>query len=106
MNYRFIFLLIVSILVLIILYNIYNSCEDSEIEKLVNVGLPSMDNSGDIYSSPYSLDGFIPGGGIIPDPFPWWNSTRFTRNMSYDLRGDVPINLFPTGPWWNSPLLY
>lgn len=23
--------------------------------------------------------------------FPWWNSTRRTRNMSYDLRGDPLI---------------
>lgn len=25
---------------------------------------------------------------------PWWNSTRYTRNMSHDLRGDVPLMLF------------
>ena len=23
----------------------------------------------------------------------WWNSTRHTRGMSYDLRGDIPIPL-------------
>ena len=22
---------------------------------------------------------------------PWWNSTRHTRNTSWDIRGDVPI---------------
>lgn len=36
---------------------------------------------------------------------PWWNSTRRTKNMSYDLRGDVPIIPGPVGPWNNSPLI-
>ncbi|VBB18909.1 hypothetical protein YASMINEVIRUS_1441 [Yasminevirus sp. GU-2018] len=36
---------------------------------------------------------------------PWWNSTRHTRNMSYDLRGDVPIVPTYVGPWMNSPLI-
>lgn len=35
---------------------------------------------------------------------PWWNSTRHTRNSSYDLRGDVPILIRPVGPWLNSSL--
>lgn len=34
--------------------------------------------------------------------YPWWNSTRSTRNMSYDLRGDVPIPRTYVGPWNNS----
>ena len=33
---------------------------------------------------------------------PWNNSTRFTRNMSYDLRGDVYLPPYYTGPWNNS----
>lgn len=36
---------------------------------------------------------------------PWWNSTRSTRNMSYDLRGDIPIVPSYVGPWNNSPLI-
>lgn len=36
---------------------------------------------------------------------PWWNSTRHTRNMSYDIRGDVPIIPSYVGPWMNSPLI-
>jgi hypothetical protein len=36
---------------------------------------------------------------------PWWNSTRHTRNTSWDIRGDVPIPYYDTGPWWNSPLI-
>lgn len=40
---------------------------------------------------------------------PWWNSTRFTRNTSYDIRGDVPIagtcsGLCGCSPWLESPL--
>ena len=32
--------------------------------------------------------------------YPFWNaSTRHTRNMSYDLRGDVPIPPSYVGPW-------
>lgn len=37
--------------------------------------------------------------------FPWWNSTRHTRNMSWDLRGDVLIKPHYVGPWLNSPLI-
>ena len=41
------------------------------------------------------------------EPFwPIWNMpTRFTRNMSYDLRGDVPIIPYHPGPWLISPLM-
>lgn len=35
--------------------------------------------------------------------FPWWNSTRYTRNMSYDLRGDVPIHVKYIPSWYASP---
>lgn len=31
--------------------------------------------------------------------FPFWNSSRSTRNMSYDLRGDVPIPSIMIGPF-------
>ena len=36
---------------------------------------------------------------------PWWNSTRHTRNMSWDIRGDVPQIPYYVGPWMNSPLI-
>ncbi len=36
---------------------------------------------------------------------PWWNSTRHTRNSSWDIRGDVPIVSHYVGPWLNSPWL-
>ncbi len=31
--------------------------------------------------------------------YPFWNSQRSTRNMSYDLRGDVPIPYFMNLPF-------
>jgi hypothetical protein len=34
----------------------------------------------------------------------WWNSTRHTKNMSYDIRGDIPPFSYYTGPWNNSSL--
>lgn len=38
--------------------------------------------------------------------WPIWNMpTRYTRNMSYDLRGDVPIIPYHPGPWLLSPLM-
>jgi hypothetical protein len=36
---------------------------------------------------------------------PWWNSTRHTRNSSWDIRGDVPVPYYYVGPWLNSPLI-
>jgi hypothetical protein len=38
---------------------------------------------------------------------PFWNiPTRTTRNMSYDLRGDVPIRHSYVGPWNISSWVY
>jgi hypothetical protein len=36
---------------------------------------------------------------------PWWNSTRHTRNMSYDLRGDPIIIPKKEYIWNNSDLI-
>ena len=34
--------------------------------------------------------------------FPFWNmQLGTTRNMSYDIRGDIPIKRTLTGPWLN-----
>jgi hypothetical protein len=34
---------------------------------------------------------------------PWWNSTRNTKNMSYDIRGDVPVGVHFVPVWYASP---
>jgi len=36
---------------------------------------------------------------------PWNNPLRSTRNMSYDLRGDVPVAKYNISPWLNSSLM-
>lgn len=41
----------------------------------------------------------------IHNLLPWWNSTRRTRNMSYDIRGDIATVLYRVSPWHNSPLI-
>jgi hypothetical protein len=46
-------------------------------------------------------DPWLSDRGLLP----WWNSTRFTRNMSYDLRGDIQNPIFYTGPWNISPII-
>ncbi len=37
-------------------------------------------------------------------PRPQWYYPRSTRNMSYDLRGDVPIYRHSVGPWMQSTI--
>lgn len=47
------------------------------------------------YFNPY-----IPNNYAYYPYYPFWNlSTRHTRNMSYDLRGDVPIPYFMNLPF-------
>jgi hypothetical protein len=62
------------------------------------------------YDSPYAPEspypsypsvGWLSSQGLLP----WWNSTRNTRNMSYDIRGDIPPIIHPVGPWHISPVL-
>lgn len=48
-----------------------------------------------LVGSPYQQNsGWLSLRGLLP----WWNSTRSTRNTSYDLRGDVPIFYNAVGP--------
>lgn len=58
-----------------------------------------MEHFGNVNFSPDY--GWLSSHGLLP----WWNSTRHTRNMSYDLRGDVPIIPSYVGPWLNSDLI-
>ena len=43
--------------------------------------------------------GWLSRRGLLP----WWNSTRDTTNMSYDIRGDVTPIHYDVGPFWVSP---
>ena len=38
--------------------------------------------------------------------YPYSMSTRNTRGMRYDLRGDVPLTYYDTGPWLQSPRIF
>lgn len=54
-------------------------------------------NVGHPYGSVYQV---VPTGYT---DFPFWNTQLgTTRNMSYDIRGDVPIKKMYTGPWLQS----
>lgn len=44
---------------------------------------------------------YLSSRGLLP----WWNSTRYTRNSSYDIRGDIPPILYDVGPWNVSPIM-
>jgi hypothetical protein len=46
----------------------------------------------------------VPTEVIEQELLSWWNSTRHTKNMSYDIRGDIPPFSYYTGPWNNSSL--
>ena len=88
-------------LTLIMIYTYNKSFTDHE-----NFVFNSEPNTEDI--GPYRThhpeipnDPWLSDRGLLP----WWNSTRFTRNMSYDLRGDIQNPIFYTGPWNRSPII-
>jgi hypothetical protein len=77
-------------------YGMYNSGSDCNCRTRTNH--TSDNETEDIYNNVYNdYEPHIIG--------PWWNSTRFNRNSSWDIRGDVPINPVYVGPWLVSPLL-
>jgi hypothetical protein len=59
--------------------------------------------------SKYSTELFAPFTSDYIDPiYPemvWNNQTRFTKYMSYDLRGGIPPLYYYTGPW-NQPNIF
>lgn len=69
---------------------------------------PVIDDDFDQYAPAYDPNdpyqyymipsvGWLSRRGLLP----WWNSTRDTTNMSYDIRGDIPPVYYPVGPWLN-----
>ena len=44
--------------------------------------------------------GYLSRHGLLP----WWNSTRDTKNMTYDIRGEIYPRAHPVGPWLNSAI--
>jgi hypothetical protein len=54
--------------------------------------------------SPVQYDPIYYNDNMIISPF--WNSTRYTRNQSYDIRGDVPTYYREVSPWMNPEIVY
>lgn len=100
---------LILLLILIIAYIAVSYIISYEIEPPKNIeNIASVNYNDDDYANvsyyydPRSYDvGFLSRAGLLP----WWNSTRFTRNMSYDVRGDIPVPVYYVGPWLNSPFL-
>ena len=78
---------IIILIIFVILINYYVKCNDNNKEHMASIYEPST---------------------IIPQSLiysPFWNSTRHTRNMSWDIKGDVPIRYDYQGPFWHSNLI-
>jgi len=90
---------LVLLVVLILLYLITLPASYKITENIM--GTPDMSpieepaDFSDFWYRPYGLNMYT--------NFPFWNTQiGTTRNMSYDLRGDIPIPRGQTGPWLNS----
>ena len=102
-------ILTIMVIVIVFLLNGFACCD--KMEHIANIGpyralfgndvYEDDDIYGSAYMSIYPADiSILSRLGLLP----WWNSTRHTRNSSYDLRGDVPVFVQPVGPWLNSEL--
>ena len=91
-------LFVISILVILYAYFFYNSNDNIYNETMYNVG-HSRFRVGFPISRCSACD------DDQDNQFPFWNSTRHTRNSSWDIRGDVPIDPYYSGPFWQSPLI-
>jgi hypothetical protein len=84
---------LILLIFLIFLYIFINKREGFSV-------IPRSSNEYDYqyYYNPHNISD-LPYYG---DPYPFTISSRSTRNMSYDLRGDVPVTYQDVGPWNNS----
>lgn len=73
--------------VIVLLIFIYNTCHIENISEHITDNIYNECIISNIYTQP------------------WWNSTRHTRNMSYDLRGGIQNPIEYTGIWLHSHLL-
>jgi hypothetical protein len=106
MDSHIIGLFLVGILVILYAFFIYNSDENmlNLRHKKYLMGSRCNCNEGFCSSCGDSDDSIIPDMYPVP-VIPFWNSTRHTRNSSWDIRGDIPITPYYLGPWWQSPLI-
>jgi hypothetical protein len=106
------------VLIILVLLFIFDNCTNNDNNDNNNEYYSNINNDYYNYSNINDYYKINPNvninKNILLNPFykvqlsqmgllPFWNSTRNTRNMSYDLRGDVPIQYFDVGPWLNSP---
>lgn len=112
-----VFVIAAILIVVIMIYkdwsaNISNKDKDKEEEqkKIKENYAPNIDGDFNqyapardprMYYPPQPSIGWLSRRGLLP----WWNSTRDTKNMSYDIRGDVPPFRYPVGPWLNSTIV-
>jgi hypothetical protein len=99
--------------IILVLFLLFRETEDDRTEKnnkrVRENYAPNIDRDFNQYarvSDPYynyltPSIGWLSRRGLLP----WWNSTRDTKNMSYDIRGDIPPFRYPVGPWLNSAIV-
>lgn len=103
--------LFVAILVVIFLIHQNSQTEDS-LDSIKELFSPNIDSDFDQFGPAYDFNdpyqyymmpsvGWLSNRGLLP----WWNSTRDTKNMSYDIRGDIPPFHYPVGPWLNPEVI-
>ena len=111
-----IILLLIALLIILLLTRTYfPGGDDTDSENMISLSYDirsyencSCDKNKLLHHVEHFNDvGFVPDFAWLSryNLLPWWNSTRGTKNMSYDLRGDVPIIPYYVGPWYNSPLI-
>jgi len=110
-NLDIILLMIFGLIVVIYIYNTFNHGKGEDFESkpiLVRTNCHNCNKNKFLehYENIYD-DEFFPDYAWLSrnNLLPWWNSTRHTKNSSWDLRGDVPIPYTYVGPWLNSPLV-
>ena len=90
-------LVLLFILTLPATYTVKGTISETPSETPTETSTRQPEGFDDFWYRPYGLNMYT------HTDFPFWNTQLgTTRNMSYDLRGDIPIPRQPVGPWLNS----
>ena len=85
---------IIILIILVLLYIITLPAKYTVVEKIIGNSY-DPETFDDFWYRPYGLNMYT--------EWLFWNTPEgSTRNMSYDLRGDIPIPKTYVGPWLNS----
>lgn len=96
---KYLFESIIVIVIMTILYSLFvqtNNNENEHDKKKLNEHMTHYHN--DTFSPDYI---WLNRMHLLP----WWNSTRYTRNSSWDIRGDIPNRFYDVGPFYRSSLI-